>query len=286
MRKILTSITLFFVFFSSAFAQTNQTQEQQNPATATQFENFETPDFKWRENVIIPKEIDWTERYILTELRDIRVDLEAQKRWFNKEIQDRQLSAVDAVVGYNNNIVNFFFIFMTVIVAGVWIVGWRTLADVKNTTKKGIEKETSKIIADFEAKIEDLEKEQKINIMWRQFNGLEDDNEKLKVLDRIMYYKPDSVYAKLEKSNIYLNFELYEDVINMVEEIIQTDISKHKNQAYFNRACAYNQLGNTTEAIKDVKHLLQVAPTYLEYIEESELLKSLLFETELQEFLK
>ncbi|MBS9775277.1 hypothetical protein KGV52_01030 [Candidatus Gracilibacteria bacterium] len=297
MKQIYIAFVLSLFFFVNVFAEnTTKTVENKN-IQAVKLEDSESEDFKARGGVIIPKEIDWTERYILTELRDIRVDLEAfkkdikldletQKRLLNKEIQDRQIAAIDGVMSYNANIVNFFFIFITVIIAGLGIVGWRTLADVKDATKRGIEKETNKIIADFEKKIEELEKEQKINILWRQFNGAEEDNEKLRILERIAHYKPDSWYMKLEKSNIFLEFERYDDVIALCDEIIHSDFSKLDNQAYFNRACAFVKIRKKSEAIKDLKYLLQIAPNYEEHVEENEILAPLLQHKDIQEILK
>jgi hypothetical protein len=66
-------------------------------------------------------------------------------------------------------------------------------------------RETRKIIVNFENQIAELEKEQKINIFWRQFNVADSDQEKMNILDKIHTLKPDSQYVTIERGNIYLS---------------------------------------------------------------------------------
>jgi hypothetical protein len=68
-----------------------------------------------------------------------------------------------------------------------------------------MDRETKKIISQFQKKIEELEKEQKINILWRQYNTSDSDKEKINILDRIYYLKPESQFVTIEKSNVYLS---------------------------------------------------------------------------------
>jgi len=58
---------------------------------------------------------------------------------------------------------------------------------------------TKKIIDNFEEQIIELEKEQKVNTYWRQFNVAENDNEKSDILDKIYLVKPESEYAMIER---------------------------------------------------------------------------------------
>lgn len=99
-----------------------------------------------------------------------------------------------------------------------------------------------KIIDDFQKKIQELEKEQKINIFWRQFNTSESDKEKLDILNKIQNITPRSMYAKLEKTSVYLSMELYEKVVENASDIINSEVSKYRAHALYNRASAYNQM--------------------------------------------
>jgi hypothetical protein len=68
--------------------------------------------------VIVPVDIDWTQRFILTELKELRIQLEATRRELNIELNTRELASVDRALSYNANTVNFFWIIITIAVTG------------------------------------------------------------------------------------------------------------------------------------------------------------------------
>lgn len=266
MKKIILVFILMFYASQSVFAETGNRV------------------FSWW--IVIPKEMNFTERFIITELKDLRVDLESQKREIYNDIQQRDIGIIDKALSYNANTVNFFFIFMTVIIAWIWMLGWKTLSDIKRATKESMEKETWKIINDFQNKIKELEKEQKVNILWRQFNILDNEKEKLEVLNSISKLNPNSNYERIERSNIYLSMSLFSEVINITTKVLSNGSSKHKWQAYFNRACAYNQLWEEEKSISDLKILLQTYSGYSQFVLDSECLSNLVEKSELKAFLK
>lgn len=235
--------------------------------------------------IVVPEEIDWTQRFILTELKELRIDQETLKRELYKEVQEREFSAVDKALSYSANTVNFFFVFITIIAMWFWIVWWRTLSDIKKSTKENMDRQSQKIIENFQKKIEELEKEQKINIYWRQYNVAESDKEKMDILDKINIIKPESRYVALERSNVYLSMGLYEKVIESVDLILSGERTKHQPHALYNRACAYHGLWDITNVISDLNHLLQLAPEYKDVILESELLAPCLANKQIQDLL-
>lgn len=236
--------------------------------------------------IIIPEEITWTDRFILTELKELRTLLEWIKREIYTEIHNRELETIDKALSYSANTVNFFFIFITIIVMWFWVVGWRTIWDIKKSTKESMARETRKIIVNFENQIAELEKEQKINIFWRQFNVADSDQEKMNILDKIHTLKPDSQYVTIERGNIYLSMWLFEKVLEVTESIISSDRTMHHPHAFYNRVCAYNWLWNIDKVISEITYLLQLAPEYKDIILESEYLKSVLSNKYIKELLK
>lgn len=238
------------------------------------------------EKIIIPNEITWTDRFILTELKELRIAQEETKREIYTEIQNRQLETVDKALSYSANTVNFFFVFITIIVMWFWVVGWRTIWDIKKSTKESMDRETKKIIVNFEEQIAELEKEQKVNIFWRQFSTEESDVEKMNILDKIYHLKPDSQYITIERGNIYLSMWLYEKVIEVTESIITAERTQHQPHAFYNRACAYNWLGDIEKVISEMTYLLQLAPEYKDVILESEYLETVLDNPRIEKLLK
>ena len=236
--------------------------------------------------IIIPEEITWTDRFILTELKELRTWLEWIKREIYTEIQNRELETIDKALSYSANTVNFFFVFITIIVMWFWVVGWRTIWDIKKSTKESMARETRKIIVNFENQITELEKEQKINIFWRQFNIADSDQEKMNILDKIQQLKPDSQYVSIERGNTYLSMWLFEKVLDVTETIISTDSTMHHSHAFYNRVCAYNWLWDIEKVISEITYLLQLAPEYKDIIIDSEYLESVLNNDNIKELLK
>lgn len=263
MRKILLWIMIFITLTISVYSATFDEAEEK--ATIQQ-----------NQNIIIPDEITWTDRFILTELKELRIWLEWIKREIYSEIQNRELETVDKALSYSANTVNFFFVFITIIVMWFWVVGWRTVGDIKKSTMESMDRKTKKIIENFENQISELEREQKINIFWRQFNTVESDQDKMNILDKIHAVKPDSQYVTIERGNVYLSMWLYDKVLEVTESIISSERTKHQPHAFYNRACAYNGLGNKEKVISEIAYLLQLAPEYKDIILDSEYLESML----------
>lgn len=241
---------------------------------------------KQEEKIVIPEEITWTDRFILTELKELRIGQEEVKREIYTEIQNRQLETVDKALSYSANTVNFFFVIITIILMWFWVVGWRTIWDIKKSTKESMDRETKKIIINFEKQIAELEKEQKINIFWRQFNTADSDVEKMNLLDKIHNLKPDSQYVTIERSNVYLSMWLFEKVLEVTDNIIAWERTKHQPHAFYNRACAFNWLKNTEKVISEMTYLLQLAPEYKDFILESEYLEDIINNTRVKKLLK
>lgn len=236
--------------------------------------------------IILPEEINWTERYILTELKELRIDQETLKREIFADVQARQIDAIDKALSYSANTVNFFFILITIIIAWFWVVWWKTIWDVKKSTKESMDRETKKIIANFQKKIAELEKEQKINIYWRQFNSSDNDKEKMDILDKIHSLRPESQYVIVERSNVYLSMWLYEKVIEMSDIILNSWRTKHQPHALYNRACAYALLQELDKLIADLRHLMQLSPQYKDLILSSDYIYPFLKNPKIKEILK
>lgn len=170
--------------------------------------------------------------------------------------------------------------------AGFWVVWWRTIWDIKKATKDSMDRETKKIITDFQKKITELEKEQKINILWRQYAHLETDTDKLDMLNKIEKLNPKSSSLPIERADIYLKFKDYEKVIELTDMVLTDKNSKYYSNAKYLRACAYSLLWEKDKAISDLINLLQISPSYKEYVLESEYFSWLVRNVKLKNLLK
>lgn len=269
MKKIIIGLFIFTFYFSTVLWATEKNVEVSKT-----------------EAIIIPTDLSHTERFFISELKDLRSALESLKREIFIEIQAKEIWSIDKALSYSSNAVSFFSILITILVTSIWIVWWKTISDLKKWIKESMDRETQKIINNFQEKILELEKEQKINILWRQFNSSESDKEKLLILDKIYTLNPGSQYALIERSNIYLSMWLYEKVIEITSIIISSERRKHLNHALFNRAAAYSQLEKIDNAINDLLSLLQIAPDYKDNILENKYFESMIKNHRIKELLK
>ena len=268
-KKFILSLTWAFLAFSPVFWNTDASLAEETGS--------------W---LIIPENIDITKRYILSEMKDLRVSLETLKREVFVELQAKEIWAIDKALSYSSNAVSFFSILITILVTSMWIVGWKTISELKKWIKDSMDRETQKIIDNFQEKIIDLEKEQKINILWRQFHSSASEIEKLLVLDKVYNLRPESQHALVERSNIYLSMGLYEKVIEITSIIISSDRRKHMTQALFNRASAYAMLEKIDSTANDLSKLLQIAPDYRDHILENKYFEKVLKNQRIKEILR
>jgi hypothetical protein len=72
-----------------------------------------------QEDLIIPDELDLTKRYILEEVKDIRIELETLRREYQIELNKKQIETIDKALSYSANTVNYFFIILTLAIMSI-----------------------------------------------------------------------------------------------------------------------------------------------------------------------
>lgn len=157
--------------------------------------------------LVVPAEIDWTQRFILSEMKDLRTQLEATRRELNQELNSRELATVDRALSYSGNTVNFLWLIITMAVTGFGLVGWRTMKDVRENLTKNFEVEVQKNVRSQQKKLEEFMKrfeqeqlaqskeilenqemmqhKQEAAFYWSQYNREEDHVQKLELLEKI-----------------------------------------------------------------------------------------------------
>ena len=153
--------------------------------------------------LIIPDELDLTKRYILEEVKNLRIEVESLRREMQIEMNKKQIETIDKALSYSANTVNYFFILITLTIMGVWIFGWKSIKDVKNRWSNSFEKEVEKSLFEWQSKLQELEKEQmrqseeillnqenikkkqESGYLWSQYNREESLRDKFKLLEEI-----------------------------------------------------------------------------------------------------
>ena len=255
--------------------------------------------------LIVPDDINWTQRFILTEMKELRTELERTRRELNTELNQRELSSVDRALSYNANTVNFFWIIITIAVTGFGLLGYRTMKDVKENFSSKFEKEVQKRVREEQKKLEvfmrkfendqlkqsheilknqeSIQKQQEAWYLWSQYNREEHQATKLELLDKIatIGLEEDIIFIFIEKSSIYAQLALWEKSLEASDKWLE--IAWDNTALLYNKAWSHMMLDNQDEAIKDLIHILGVNPWMKEEIFEDILFENVL--PDLKEYL-
>lgn len=241
--------------------------------------------------LIIPENLDFTKRYMLEEMKNLRIELEAIRREMQIEMNKKQIETIDKALSYSANTVNYFFVLITIAIMAIGIFWWKSIRDVKNRWNNSFEKEIQKSIYESQRKLQDLEKEQirqsqkalldQKNIMkkqeswylWSQYNREESLREKLRLLEQIseLSIEDELLSIQKEKSHLYIGLEMWEKALNVCEDSLEA----FENETTFliNQAIATLMLWEREEAVKVIHDAFVLDPGLKEDIIDSELLK-------------
>lgn len=255
--------------------------------------------------IIVPEDINWTQRFILTELKELRTQLESTRRELNQELNARELASVDRALSYNANTVNFFWIIITIAVTGFGLVGWRTMKDVKENFSEKFEKQVQKRVKEEQKKLEQfmiefkheqmkqsedilknqefIQQKQEAGYFWSQFNREENPSASLELLEKIsnIWLEEDELFVNIERSWIYLELALWDKVLESVEKWLE--ISPDNSSLLYNKASALVMLEESEEAVKVLSNIIWVNPAMKEEILEDPMFENI--QSELEEYI-
>lgn len=255
--------------------------------------------------IIVPEDINWTQRFILTELKELRTQLEATRRELNQELNTRELASVDRALSYNANTVNFFWIIITIAVTGFGLVGWRTMRDVKDNFSDKFEKQVQRRVKEEQKKLElfmkefqqeqmkqsedilknqeFIQKKQEAWYLWSQFNREENPSSKLELLEKItvIWLEEDELFVNIERSGIYVELALWDKVLESAEKWLE--ISMDNTTLLYNKASALVMLEEKQEAVKVLSNVIWVNPSMKEEILDDPMFENI--QSELEEYI-
>ncbi len=283
MKKIL---MLFFVFFAVSTRlgaeNTDYVVEEKNLSGS---------------QLVVPAEIDWTQRFILSEMKDLRTQLEATRRELNQELNSRELATVDRALSYSGNTVNFLWLIITMAVTGFGLVGWRTMKDVRENLTKNFEVEVQKNVRSQQKKLEEFMKrfeqeqlaqskeilenqemmqhKQEAAFYWSQYNREEDHVQKLELLEKIagVWLEEDDILVLIERAAIYNILGLWDKALETAEKWLE--VSGENISLLYTKAEALVMLERPEDALKSINHILVMKPSMKEEILEDAIFENL-----------
>lgn len=222
----------------------------------------------------------FVERYILDELRSLRVDLSNQRAELIQQVVDRELSSVDRGVTYATNTVTYFFYLIAAVSSILVLLGWNSLRDIKEKMGLVADEEVNKLINAYEVRLRSIEKQltqktehidanrdeiartKEIHSLWLRA-GLESSApNKIAVYDQILAINPEDVEALTYKADLVLEQDEPQWSINLCQQALSID--PDNAHAFYQLACAHTALHHHDEAVYFLKEAVTRGESYRE----------------------
>lgn len=208
------------------------------------------------------------ENWILGELRSIRQDMMAYRNEMTLLVTDRELEVADKSMSYATSTVTYFFYLIAGAASLLALVGWTTIRDLKDNIRVYAEKEMSRLTAEYENRLAQLEKDlrrksrtiaenqeeiertNEIHGLWLKASKEPAPEDKIAYYDRILELRADDVEALAWKADALLELGEQRWAMSLCNRVLEIDAND--TNALYQRACAHAVLGETRLALEDL----------------------------------
>jgi len=273
MRTLIIIAALCFIPHATYAAQMH-VKETQNVETLTE-----------------PMYNPFIERYVMDELKQLRVDMNALHVDLTKEVVNRELTATTRAVGYATDTVTYFFYLIAGISSVLLLVGWNSIREIKDKALNIADTKVNKVISQYEDRLEKLEAElqnksegistaqrrlsqhQDIHSLWLKAAQEQISSNRLNIYDQILEIDPENTEAMTYKADVALEMDEPQWAINLWHQALLYDAeNKH---AYYQLAGAYALLKQPHDALFYLEKSIKDA----EGIAEEDIIKDPIFES-------
>jgi tetratricopeptide (TPR) repeat protein len=233
----------------------------------------------------------FVERYVLDELRSLRIDLQEQRARFAERFAATELAASDRAINYVTSTVNNIFYIIAAAASILALVGWSSVREARHKLNDIIEEKVSSISKDYEQRLltleatlkdrtdriisaqEDITRTNTLHSLWMRA-GLEATHQaKIDVYDQILAINPEDVEALTYKADEVLEMGEAQWAFNLCNQALLID--EAYPYAYYQRACANSTLNHLDAAFDDLTSAINLSTTYLDEARTDRSLKNL-----------
>lgn len=210
----------------------------------------------------------FVERYILDEVKSLRMDLAAHKVEVARELVDRELLTADKAISYSTNTVTYFFYLIAAVSSVLVLVGWSSIRDLKEKMQRVADEEVTKLINVYEERLhtietqltqktihieenrEEIEKTQEIHALWLRASQEQSLEAKVSLYDDILRLHPYDAEALTYKADAVLDLNEPQWAINLCRQALKSD--SNYAYAFYQLGCAYSKIGELDAAVKNL----------------------------------
>lgn len=243
------------------------------------------------EQLKAPLYTPFVERYLLDEVRALRIELQAQRAEFTEKTARAQLESSDRAISYTTSTINNIFYMIAAAASIFALVGWSSLRDIRNKLNEVADSKVAKISAEYEQRLVNLEQKLKdrteriistqeeisrtntIHSLWMRAGLEATPQAKIAVYDQVLELSPEDIEALTYKADAVLELDEPEWALNLCDKALL--LNPDYAYAHYQRACANSTLGNLDTALEDLRQAVSLSATYLEEARSDEGLNNL-----------
>lgn len=241
------------------------------------------------------------ERYVLDELKDLRVENMKLRNEVERRISKTEVEQTDRAARYMTDTIANVFYLIAAATSLLIFAGWNSLRDIRSKTETIVEERLNTITQKYNTQMQSLQdamtiqskkildnqnkiyNTQYIHSLWMRSNLETNTQSRIDIYDEILKINPNDAEVYAYKADAVLDMDEYEWALNLSNKAIEID--PEYGYAYWQRSCANAVLGNNSEAIKDLEIAIQKSPNLKNEIDGEELFKNLKDSEEFQSFL-
>lgn len=226
------------------------------------------------------------ERYILDELKEIRIDHHRLRSDVEQRISRAEVSQTDRSARYITDTVGNIFYIIAAATSVLIFAGWNSLRDIRKKTEEIVESRVQKITKKYNEKLDSLQdtlteqskrildnqnkiyNTQFIHSLWMRSNLETNPQSRIDIYDEILKLNSNDAEVYAYKADAVLDLDEYEWALSLSNKAI--DIDDNYGYAFWQRSCANAKLGNLSDAINDLELALQKSPNLKDEVEHEE----------------
>jgi tetratricopeptide (TPR) repeat protein len=254
------------------------------------------------ENLDKPLYNPFIERYVLDELKSLRIDLQGQRADFIERFTSTELAASDRAINYATSTVSNIFYIIATAASILALVGWSSVREIRHKLNEVIEHKVARISEDYEQRLQSLESSLKdrtnriiaaqeditrtnsMHSLWMRA-GLEATHQaKIDVYDQILLINPNDTEALTYKADEVLEMGEPQWALNLCNKALLID--EEYPYAFYQRACANSTLNQLDAALADLSNAIELSGTYLDEAKTDKSLENLRASGKLDELLE
>ena len=231
------------------------------------------------------------ERYVLDELKQLRIDQARSKQEIIQQIVDREIASVDRGVEYATSTITYFFYLIAAATSLMVLVGWSSLREIKEGARNFADAEISKVVQEYEQRLisiedelrekrsqieknrEEIEMTQEIQSLWLRAQQDSSPANKIAVYDELLKLRSDDCEALTYKADAVLELGEPQWAVNLCQQALKID--PDNSHAFYQLACAFTVMEQFDEAVRYLAEALNRSDSYVEEIRQDPALEAL-----------